>query len=333
MVSVLFCCSCLVFIGCANAPLQRPLADEPIAEMIPADEVGQPIRLQVAHYAPRTDHCGPAAVRSVLAYYSSVDESVTVPTLDELAGDMMLPKLKGSWQVGVTSTLREYGLVPYELTPSKAALEQSLVAGQPLIVLQNLGFRWWPKWHYAVVVGFDNAKQRVLLHSADQAYYDVPWRLFEKTWRRGGRWALAAVPPHQMPQGVAIEAQISALADLASAGFKHDAAVGLAKARQVAAQAPLVWFASGNAKFAERAFAEAIDFYQQALALDGAYLPAMNNLAYAYQQVGEQEKAEAMIKQAVQLAPSNVEVNDSYQEIVSRASESMAPSVAPSGNQ
>jgi hypothetical protein len=49
---------------------------------------------------------------------------------------------------------RRHGRLAYLITGPDSMFEE-VAAGHPVIVLQNLGLSWYPVWHYAVVVGYD----------------------------------------------------------------------------------------------------------------------------------------------------------------------------------
>jgi hypothetical protein len=73
-------------------------------------------------------------------------------------------------------------------------------AGQPIVLLQNLGLAIAPRWHYAVLVGYDLALRQVVLRSGTTRREVMDMRLFERTWARAGRWAFATMKPGQLPK-------------------------------------------------------------------------------------------------------------------------------------
>jgi hypothetical protein len=76
---------------------------------------------------------------------------------------------------------------------------RTLAAGQPVLVLLNLSLPIWPRWHYAVVVGYDLDQGEVHLHSGTQGDARWPLQTFEHTWARSGHWAMVASRPEQIP--------------------------------------------------------------------------------------------------------------------------------------
>ena len=71
----------------------------------------------------------------------------------------------------------------------------AVVAGEPVLVLQNLGLSWAPSWHYAVAVGYDLDAGTMLLRSGPMQRQELALRTFEHTWKRGGHWAFVTLPP------------------------------------------------------------------------------------------------------------------------------------------
>lgn len=145
-------------------------------------------------FFPQTEHhCGPAALAGAL----SASGLVSYP--EELAPWVYLPEREGSLQMELIATTREAGRVPYVLEPEMAAVMKELAAGHPVLVLQNLGLSWYPRWHYALMVGYDLETQRVILHSGTEQDYQLGMRTFDNTWQRAGRWAMVVLPPDRLP--------------------------------------------------------------------------------------------------------------------------------------
>ena len=147
-------------------------------------------------YPQEQFQCGPAALATVLAA-SGVDVDV-----DELAGRVYLPGRKGSLQLEMIAATRASGRLPYVLDPSLKAIEAEIDAGRPVVVLQNLGVSMIPRWHYAVVVGFDGRQDAVVLRSGTDKRRLTPAKVFLKTWSRGDFWALTVVEPGDLPSNV-----------------------------------------------------------------------------------------------------------------------------------
>ncbi|WP_221913938.1 PA2778 family cysteine peptidase [Thiorhodospira sibirica] len=150
--------------------------------------------LDAVPFFPQTAYaCGPAALASVLQYRG------VMLTPEDLQPQVYLPGKQGSLAVELTAAVRRQGLVAYPLAPRLGDVFEEVAAGHPVIVMQNLGYGWWPFWHYAVVVGVDASTRQLILRSGQQPQRHTPWATFERTWARADFWALVIVPPSVLP--------------------------------------------------------------------------------------------------------------------------------------
>ncbi len=176
----------LLATDCATAP--RMSTPRP-AGAAPRVELGQ-----VPFHAQRRYQCGPAALSTELA-----PAGVTVDP-DRLVGDVYLPDRRGSLQTELVAAVRRRDLLAYEREPTLESLVRELEAGRPALVLQNLGAQAWPRWHYAVVVGYDIDRDVIVLRSGIRARVVMRRARFETTWRRGGGWAIVVARPEDVPK-------------------------------------------------------------------------------------------------------------------------------------
>ena len=174
--------------GCAGTPqTDRLLSQKPAELMVPHELT------QVPFFAQQAYQCGPAALATLLQH-----QSLSVQP-DDLIDRIYLPQRKGSLQVEIVSATREYGLIPYLITPELDTLLKEVKAGRPVLVLQNLGVSWYPKWHYAVVIGYDLPAEKLILRSGVIKRYVMDLHTFEYTWRRSQSWAMLALNPGELP--------------------------------------------------------------------------------------------------------------------------------------
>jgi tetratricopeptide (TPR) repeat protein len=267
--------------GCA--PL-KPISYPPAAA---------PPRLAVP-YIPQDDfQCGPAAVAMVMAY-----SGAAVP-LATLTSEIYSPALRGSLQPALLAAGRRHGWLAWEI-PAFDAILQEVAAGRPVIILQNRGLTWSPVWHYAVVVGFDAARELIYLNSGREEQRAVATRTVRKTWERGGSWGLLLLPPGALPVAADPDRLLAALV-----GLERSDAVA---ARPGYAAAVARWPAHAGLATAygnllrqagEPAAAEAA--YRAALAAAPRHVPALNNLADLLLERGRLDEAYAAAAAAVAL--------------------------------
>lgn len=155
--------------------------------------VPQAVDLPGVPFFPQDEYqCGPAALATLLAHAG-------VPiTPEALVPQVYVPARHGSLQVEMLAAARRHARVSYVLAPRYADLLREVAAGQPVLVLQDVG-ALTTEWHYAVVNGFDYASGTVYLRSGTQERQAMSFTAFERSWIQSGYWAMVAVPPSRIP--------------------------------------------------------------------------------------------------------------------------------------
>lgn len=267
--------------GCAIGPALR------VSEAAP----GTPRLLQQVPFHPQEAYqCGPAALAMVLG------ASGIPADPDALVSQVYLPGREGSLQVELGAAMRRAGRIPYPVAPTPEGLLHELRAGRPVLVLQNLLTRSVPKWHYAVVVGAEPERNRIVLHSGTRRALATPARTFLRTWDWAGRWGLVALRPGELPATadpglyLAAVADFEAVAGAAAAKPAYEAAF-----RQWPAQ-PHVLLAMGNLRHASGDRAGAARFYRDGLARAPGDAVLGNNLASVLGELGCRREALAVLE-------------------------------------
>ncbi len=249
-------------------------------------------------FFPQTPyHCGPAALATVLVHagYAQV-------TPESLAEQVFLPAREGTLQVEMLAAARRAGALPVLLPGELGAACAEVAARQPLVVLQNLGLSIAPRWHYAVLVGYDRGARDVLLRSGTTRRESMAFTLFERTWARGGHWSMATMRPGALPV-TAREADAV------------DAAVGFERAVSSASQRLLVFtsllarwpdnlpalIGAGNAHAAHNDWPRAAQSFERAATRHDS-AAAWHNLALARWSLGEREPARSAAARALERA-------------------------------
>lgn len=275
--------------GCATPQLQALLDSGP-GGLAPRAELGS-----VPFFAQEDHQCGPAALAMVL---DAGGESVTPETLRP---QMYLPDRKGTLQVEMLASARRNGFVAVELNPRLADVLAEIAAGNPVIVLHNLGLGWYPVWHYSVAVGYDLDSRKILLRSGGERRLEMSLRTFEYTWARSGYWAMLALPPRRLPATVREPRYLDAVAKLERSGQREAAraAYGAALERWPDDLVALMGlgntaYAAGDLRGAESAFRHATVAHPDAAA-------AHNNLAQTLAELKRFDEAAAEARTAVAL--------------------------------
>lgn len=258
--------------GCAiNPPLQ-------LQDSVPA--AGVDLSRQVPFHAQTEYQCGPAALAGVLG------ASGAPATPESLAPQVYLPGRHGSLQVELLGATRRAGRIPYLLAKTPHALFAELQAGRPVLVLQNLLTRSVPKWHYAVVVGADARRNRVLLNSGEKRALDMAAPKFMRTWDWGGRWAMLALKPGELPASDDPAGYLTAVADFEAVAGAAPAKPAYEAARRRWPTEPRVYLALGNQAYAAGDRRRAAGLFREGLARAPGDPVLSNNYASTMGELG-----------------------------------------------
>lgn len=275
--------------GCATPQLQALLgADSPA--------LPQRVELDAVPFYPQDEYqCGPAALAMVL-------EAGGKPIQPEvLRPQVYIPDRQGSLQVEMLAAARRNGFVAVQLNPRLNDLLAEIAAGSPAVVLQNLALDWYPAWHYAVAVGYDLKAQQIVLRSGTERRVEMPLATFERTWQRGGYWAMLALPPGRFPVTVGSAEYLSAVTRLEKAGPPDAAQAAYQRALERWPDQFTALMGAGNTAYgagdfegAERAFRRATVVYPRSAA-------AHNNLAQTLADLDRYDEALTEARAAVGL--------------------------------
>lgn len=248
----------------------------------------------VPFYPQERYQCGPAALATTLVY-SGVGTSP-----EALVSQVYLPEREGSLQTEMLAAARRHGMLAYRLAPQLEDLLHEVAAGTPVIVLQNLALAFVPRWHYAVVIGYDRTSEEIILRSGTTRRLVMTLSNFERTWARSQYWAMVALPPERLPASAAEDAYVAAAVALerasANAALRAYATALTRWPRNLVAR-----IGSGNLAYAMKDFAAAEAAYRQAAHDHPQSADAWNNLAQTLLEVGRKNEALAAAQRAVAL--------------------------------
>ncbi|NWF35958.1 PA2778 family cysteine peptidase [Mariprofundus sp. KV] len=259
-------------------------------------EITAASQLEGVPFFPQLDYqCGPASLAMAMNF-----AGVEVAP-DALRRQLFIPGKQGSLQVEMQALPRHFGLLAYPLAPRLVDIFKEIKAGHPVIVLQNLGLKIAPQWHYAVVTGYDLNMQQVTLHSGDAPNYRMPLSTFERTWVRGGSWAIVVSAAGSVPAGAREQSYLRSAVNLEQEG-KADAAL---KAYEAAAKrwpdSLAAWMGLGNMRYARMDLDGAAAAFSHAAKIHPNAAEQLNNLAQVRLEQGQYDAAMQIIEQAVQL--------------------------------
>lgn len=190
-----------------------------------------------------------------------------------------LPEREGSLQVELKAAARSYGRIPYETSPSLRALVAEVEAGRPVLVLQNLGFDWLPRWHYAVVVGFDADRGLILLRSGRTKRLRERLASFDRSWRLADRWGLLLLRPGELPAADAPQRYLGSVLDSIPEMTLAEVTAALQAGVQRWALDADLNFALANQLRRNGQISASAERYRECIAIDGEHSGALNNFA------------------------------------------------------
>lgn len=278
--------------GCA-APQTRQLLES-------TTQLPRSMELAAVPFFPQQEYqCGPAALATAL------NHSGVAVTADTLVPEVYLPKRQGSLQFELLAASRRHGRAPYPLRPQLEALINEVAAGNPVLVLQNLGLDAMPVWHYAVVVGFDLDAATLLLRSGTIERHTTPLDTFERTWSRGDYWGVVITPPDKLPQTAEELPYLEALLALEKLHHWPEAASAYSAALRRWPQSLGAQMGLGNTLYALNDLGGAEAAFRAATRHHPHSAAAFNNLAQTLADQQRWDEAEAAAQQAVAIGGSN----------------------------
>lgn len=303
-----FIFACLALLqGCASLFPQTAALREGLPQGLP-----EQVELKEVPFFPQVEYqCGPAALATVLA-----GSGVKV-TPDELVPQVYIPERKGSLQVEMLAAARRHGLVSYQLAPRFDDLLRELAAGNPVIVLQNLGFG--EGWHYAVAVGYDYEGGDLILRSGVTERKTLNFAVHEFVWMRSGYWAMVALPPERIPATATEERWLAAIAALERAGGKGGARAAYAGFLKRWPENLNAAIGLANTHHALGELRDAEQVLRAAARRAPASVIVLNNLAQTLSDQGRNEEALPLIDRAVAAGGPHAEaVKETRQTILER---------------
>jgi tetratricopeptide (TPR) repeat protein len=293
----------VILSGCAS--LSLPAQDVPLPQDLPRS-----IELTAVPFLAQAEYqCGPAALATVLTHAGAPRSP------EQLVSQVYLPAREGSLQPELLGATRRAGRLPYVLTPHLQALLRELAAGNPVLVLQNLRFSWWPQWHYAVVVGYHRDTREVILRSGTEKRLVMDLDAFDRSWQRAGRWSFVVMRPGAMPASVQEASYLDAAAslervDVSAASAAYHAAVGVWP-DNLAAHVGL-----GNIAYSLGWLTQARDEYKLAARAHPESGDAWNNLAQTQLDMDDVAQALDSIMRAVAIGGPRLKVYEATRSSV-----------------
>jgi Tfp pilus assembly protein PilF len=260
---------------------------------------GSPVDPQVVElkdvpfFPDESQHGGPAALAAVLGYSGK-----SVPP-EKIAAEVGKPGSKNGLWVELATAARREGRLAYPIAPQLDALLLALHNGFPVLVLQNNGFGFFPRWHYAVVVGADRNQEVFILRSGVTERLAVPFANFERSWARANYWGVLAMDPAKLPENLDSRMVVRELALMERAGAIAEAQTGFNRALQFWPDQKAAWLGLASTSLQLGQPEKAETGLRELVRRAPQYGPGLNNLADLLLKTGRPMEALPFAERAV----------------------------------
>ncbi|WP_342632011.1 PA2778 family cysteine peptidase [Marinobacter alkaliphilus] len=284
----------ILLAGCASTP---PWPETAAPAQQESTILDQALLNHVPFYPQEKYQCGPASLATML-------NTQGLATDPEILKELVyLPGRQGSLQVEMVAGARSHDMVVYPLKPNLEAVLGEVNAGNPVLIMQNLRFNWWPQWHFAVVVGYDSEEEVLILNTDTRRHYRMPYKVFHATWNRADRWAVVILPPDSLPATAEALPYLRAAHDLESTGHTRAAQQAYQAAEQQWPDQPAPIMAQGNLAYDQGNAEGAASHFLRAVNRFPGFSEGWNNLAYALSARSCPEQASKALACATNLNP------------------------------
>lgn len=282
----------LLFTGCASRGEKLRAKHE-----LPSSKI-----INVPFVSQEKYHCAPASVAMVTSH---LEQEVPLQTLNEM---LYTPDQKGTFQNDVIASVRRLGLIAVPVTRMKTLL-QEITNDHPVLIFQNLGLSWLPKWHYALAVGYDLKESTIVLHTGNEKNYPMKISTFERIWNRVDNWGLLIIKPGTIPESASENDMIKATAGLELAKQNEAARISY---EQIIKKWPDSFGAQlglGSYFYEKDDYKKSVFHFKKATELNPESGGAWNNYALALKEYKKISEARIAAKKAIEkAAPALIEI-------------------------
>ena len=297
-----FAVSAYLLVACASKPLD--LHNSRLIALAQTHEIKN-----IPFYPQVQDQCGPSSLATMLGV-QGIDISP-----EELRGKLYIPGKEGTVTTEMIARARQFGMLVYPLAPDIIDVLTEVHAGNPVLVMQNLGFNWLPVWHFSVVMAYDLERQKLSLRSGGEYIHEVGFSLFQKTWQRADSWAVVIISPEKLPQTATAEGATNSASELEQVGELKAALQSYQRILDKWPEQSVAYFGAGNTAYALGQYQLAAGFFSAYLNIKPSSAIAWNNLAYSLAERGCLKEAKNAINCALKIDPGGQNLLDSSQEI------------------
>lgn len=261
-------CSGLFLSGCASSTKQTDALYSSRWQMSTTAQNSAPFIQQDA------GHCGPATLTM------AIQSTGTPADLQEITEQVYSPGAKGSLQTDIISSARRQGMMAVQINGLQALL-QEIEAGHSVIIFENLGIKWIPQWHYALVTGYDLQRKVLTMHSGPNPNQKIDIAEFELAWKQGDYWGLVILKPGQLAASGDELAHLQAAASLEQINKLPEAQLAYLSILSKWPRSLIAHIGMGNIYYKLEDYNTAVDFLRIATMIDPESKAAIHNLQVA----------------------------------------------------
>ncbi len=140
-------------------------------------------------FNPQEDYyCGPSSLASVMQFYGrNISQH-------EIAKEVFKRDLGGSIALDLMLFARKMGFRGEIIEGDMEIIKSKIESGQPLIVLLDIGWFFYSRPHFAVVVGYDSEKNMIIVNSGRNREQEYEREEFIRIWKKMGNLILLVAP-------------------------------------------------------------------------------------------------------------------------------------------
>jgi tetratricopeptide (TPR) repeat protein len=225
-------------------------------------------------------------------------------SLQELESQVFTPGMNGSLKTDLISASRRQGMLAIPIEGLEPLIRE-VAAGHPVIVFENLGLSWWPKWHFAIVYGYDLPSREVIMHSGPYSHHHLGINDFEKSWRLGNEWGLVVLQPGQLSATANELAHVKAAAGLEQAQQSAGAKIAYQKILEKWPQSLGARVGLANLAFDQGDCQTAVQFLTATTKDHPSAASVWHNLAVAQGRCQMKQEAKQSAERAISLSPES----------------------------
>jgi len=254
------------------------------------------IVLDVPFVKQEKNYCGPAALESVFKYWGRQYGQ------NEIAKEIFAPELCATLNVDLERYAKDKGFWAKGYQGDFKTLKTRVLAGIPVIVIEKLHPFALNRYHYVVIIGFNEKRKSIIEHTGTKEYVVRSYRGFKRNWYAANSWMLEIMPAEQVKAELVAEDDVELGVILEKKGKFDVSLKHYYDALAENADSPIALFNVGNVYTQLKLWDDAEGAYRKAIKLKKDFPDCYNNLAYVFLKKGEYAKAHVFVDKALVIA-------------------------------